>query len=225
MPGLSVLTNLLNLPRLKMMLSPVLPRMAFLVLSVLSVLFASCSKPAYQARGYASYIADRYIGHRTTSGHVYYPQGYTAAHTSLPFGTEVKVKNNYNGRSVKVVINDRFPYYPNRVINLSRAAAEHIRVPYHQMADVTVTAKSIPGQQPQRGSRQNAPTPPPPGYGAPPSGYGTQPPPASYGPPPSGYGYGTQPPPTSYGAPPAGYRTSAPPAGLPPPPAGYPDLR
>lgn len=206
------------------MLSPVLPRMAFLALSAL---LASCSPPAYQARGHASYIADRYIGHRTTSGQVYYPQGYTAAHTSLPFGTEVTVKNNQNGRSVKVVINDRFPYYPNRVINLSRAAAEQIRIAYHQLADVTVTAQTIPGQQPQRGSRQNAPTPPPPAsYGTPPSGYGTQPPPASYGPPPSGYGYGTQPPPaTNYGAPPASNRTSAPPAGLPPPPAGYPDLR
>lgn len=204
-----------------MMNSPVLSRMAFLALSVL---LASCAPPAYNARGHASYVADKYAGQMTSSGQMYYPQGYTAAHTSLPFGTEVKVKNNSNGRSVKVVVNDRFPYYPNRVINLSRAAAEQIRIPYHQLADVTVTAKTIPGQQPQkRGSSQNAPTPPPPGYGAPPSGYGTQPPPASYGAPPPGYG--TQPPPASYGAPPAGYGTSAPPAGLPPPPAGYPDLR
>ena len=222
MPGLCVLTNLLILSWLNMMSFPALPRMAFLALSVL---LASCSRPAYQARGHASYIADHYAGHRTTSGHVYYPQGYTAAHTTLPFGTEVKVKNNQNGRSVKVVVNDRFPFYPNRVINLSRAAAEHIRIPYHQLADVTVTAKTIPGQQPQqqRGSRQNAPTPPPPAYGAPTSGYGTQPP-ASYGAPPPGYG--TQPPPpASYGAPPPGYGISTPPPGMPPPPAGYPSPR
>jgi rare lipoprotein A len=191
-----------------------------LVLSALAVLLAACSPPAYKARGYASYVADHYAGHMTSSGQVYSPQGWTAAHNSLPFGTEVKVKNNYSGRSVKVIVNDRFPHYPGRVINLSRAAAEHIQIPYMQMADVTVTAKTIPGQQPQSsgGFSQNAPTPPPPSYGAPPANYGA--------PPPAGYGA----PPASYGAPPAGYGTTAPPSGIPPPPPGYgtstpPDLR
>lgn len=180
----------------------------------LSVFLVNCAQPAYKVRGYASYIADHYAGHMTTSGQVYYPQGWTAAHTTLPFGTEVKVKNNQNGRSVKVIVNDRFPSYPGRVINLSRAAAEYIQIPYMQMADVTVTAKTIPGQQANTGSRQNAPTPPPPGYGSPaPGGYGA----------PSGYS--APPPATNYGAPPAGYGTSAPPSGLPPAPAGYPDLR
>lgn len=195
-----------------MMLNVSLSSMVFLAAAML---LASCSPPAYQARGHASYIADHYAGHRTTSGHVYNPLGFTAAHNTLPFGTELKVKNNYNGRSVKVVVNDRFPYYPNRVINLSRAAAEHIRIPYHQMADVTVTAKKLPGGQQQPQQSGYYPNTPPPSYS-------TQPPP-SYGPPPAGYG--TQPPPANYGAPPTGYRTSAPPSGLPPAPAGYPDLR
>lgn len=179
----------------------------------LPAFLANCAQPAYKVRGYASYIADHYAGHMTTSGQVYYPQGWTAAQNALPFGTEVKVKNNHNGRSVKVIVNDRFPNYPGRVINLSRAAAEYLQIPYMQMADVTVTAKTIPGQQANTGSRQNAPTPPPPSYGAPPAGYGA---PATY----------SAPAPTpNYGAPPAGYGTSAPPSGIPPPPAGYPDLR
>ncbi|MGV3661944.1 MAG: septal ring lytic transglycosylase RlpA family protein [Prosthecobacter sp.] len=191
--------------------------MAFLAFSVL---LAGCSPPAYKARGHASYIADQYAGRMTSSGQIYYPQAWTAAHTSLPFGTEVKVKNNQNGRSVKVVINDRFPHYPNRVINLSRAAAEQIQIPYRQLADVTVTAKTIPGQQPQRGSSQNAPAPPPPAYGGPPpAGYGAPPGPSA--PPAANYSA----PPPGYGVPPAGYGTSAPPSGLPPPPSGYPDLR
>lgn len=175
-------------------------------------MLASCAKPAYEMRGYASYIADHYAGHMTSSGQPYYPQSWTAAHNTLPFGTEVKVKNNYNGRSVKVIVNDRFPTYPNRVINLSHAAAEYIQIPYMQMADVTVTAKTIPGQQSQQSSgfSQNAGAPAPAGYGSPP--------PASHGMPP---GYGT-PPPANYGAPPAGYGTTAPPGGLPPPPPGYP---
>lgn len=175
----------------------------------LPVFIANCAKPAYEMRGYASYVADHYAGHMTSSGQVYYPQGWTAAHNTLPFGTEVKVKNNYNGRTVKVIVNDRFPSYPNRIINLSRAAAEQIQIPYHQLGDVTVTAKKIPGQQQPAA---NYGTPPPANYGAPAS-YGTTPP-ANYGAPPP-----------SYGAPPAGYGTTAPPSGIPPPPAGYPDLR
>lgn len=182
----------------------------------------SCAPPAYKARGQASYIADHYAGHYTTSGQLYHPMGYTAAHNNLPFGTEVRVKNNYNGRTVKVVVNDRFPYYPNRVINLSRAAAQQLQIPYHQMADVTVTAKSLPGQQAQRGSRQNAPTPQPPqpqGYGqAAPTGYGNYgAPPSNYGAPPAGYGTA----PANYGAAPTGYGTTRAPSGLGPPPAGY----
>lgn len=198
----------------------------FLPLRVLllasSAMIVSCSPPAFTERGMASYVADRYAGHATSSGEIYHPQGWTAAHNTLPFGTQLKVKNNYTGQRVKVVVNDRFPHYPGRVINLSRAAAEAIGIPYMQMADVTVTAKTIPGQQGQnRGSRQNAPAPqPPPGYGAPPASYGA--PPAGYGAaPPPGYGV----PSSGYGAPPAGAGTTSAPAGLPPPPAGYPDLR
>ena len=207
------------------MLFPVSSRAAFMALAAL---LASCAKPAYQARGYASYIADHYAGRMTSSGQVYYPQGMTAAHTSLPFGTQVKVKNNYNGRTVDVVVNDRYPYYPNRVINLSSAAAQYLQIPYHQLADVTVTAKSIPGQQRGGVSSQNAPAPQ-----SAPYGYGSQPnygaPAQNYGAPPPGYGtpatnYGT-PPSSSYGAPPAGYGTSAPPAGLGAPPPGYPGAR
>jgi rare lipoprotein A len=198
----------------------------FLPLRVLlltsSAMIVSCSPPAFTERGMASYVADHYAGHATSSGEIYHPQGWTAAHNTLPFGTQLKVKNNYTGQSVNVVVNDRFPHYPGRVINLSRAAAEAIRIPYMQMADVTVTAKTIPGQQGQnRGSRQNAPAAqPPPGYGAPAASYRA--PPTGYGAaPPPGYGV----PPSGYGAPPAGAGTTAAPPGLPPPPAGYPDLR
>lgn len=179
------------------------PALLRLALPALAALLTSCARPAYEARGYASYVADHYAGRMTSSGQVYYPQGWTAAHNTLPFGTEVKVRNNHNGRSVKVIVNDRFPGYPNRVINLSRAAAEHIQIPYMQMGDVTVTAKTIPGG-----------AAPAPNYDAPP--------PVNYGtPPPANHGV----PPPSYGAPPAGYGTQAPPSGLPPPPSGYPDLR
>lgn len=189
------LTNPLILPQQNMNI-PALLRTVSLALPALLI---SCAQPAYKEQGYASYIADQYVGRMTSSGQPYYPQGWTAAHNTLPFGTEVKVKNSYNGRSVNVVVNDRFPHYPGRVINLSRAAAEYIQIPYNQLSNVTVTAKTIPGGQAPAAS-----------YGAPPpTNYGA-PPPASYGAPPA-----------NYGAPPAGYGTTAQPSGLPPPPAGY----
>ena len=47
----------------------------------------------------------------------------TAAHRSLPFGTQVRVTNTYNGRSVVVRINDRGPFIRGRVIDLSAGAA------------------------------------------------------------------------------------------------------
>jgi rare lipoprotein A len=52
----------------------------------------------------------------------------TAAHRTLPFGTVLKVTNLANGKSVKVVINDRGPYVRGRIIDLSRAAAHAIGI-------------------------------------------------------------------------------------------------
>jgi rare lipoprotein A len=50
----------------------------------------------------------------------------TAAHRTLPFGTRVRVTHLGNGRSVVVRITDRGPYWPGRVIDLSRAAATRL---------------------------------------------------------------------------------------------------
>ncbi|MBB5034429.1 septal ring lytic transglycosylase RlpA family protein [Prosthecobacter vanneervenii] len=191
----------------------------------LPALAVSCAKPAYQMRGYASYIADQYAGHYTTSGAIYQPQGWTAAHNTLPFGTVVKVKNNQNGRTVNVTVNDRFPYYPNRVINLSRAAAEYIQLPYRQLGDVTVTAKTIPNAPAQTPSTYTAP--PPAGYGSAPATAYKQPAASYRSPPPVRPTYPNSQPKTvkpyynPSSVPPAGYGTTAPPAGLPPPPPGY----
>lgn len=202
---------------------------ALLRLLAISVptLLASCAKPAYEMRGYASYIADQYAGQYTTSGSIYQPQGWTAAHNTLPFGTVVKVKNHSNGRTVNVTVTDRFPYYPNRVINLSRAAAEYIQLPYRQLGDVTVTAKTL-----ANGAAPAA------NYSAPPANYNTPAPvkhstpprtaykaPKTYHAPPAASSYRTPStvPPAGYGtgAPPPGYGTTAMPAGIPPPPPGY----
>lgn len=115
-----------------------------LLLAFALLQFSCASKPAWQEDGWASYVADFYTGRRTSSGELYHPQAYTAAHYSLPFGTVVTVKNLHSGRTVNVTVNDRFPYYPGRVINLSSVAAQHIGIPYMSMAQVRVTANSVP---------------------------------------------------------------------------------
>ena len=66
------------------------------------------------------------MGTRTASGERFNPEGLTAAHRTLPFGTKVKVRNLRNGRSVVVRINDRGPFTHNRIIDLSMGAAKVI---------------------------------------------------------------------------------------------------
>lgn len=72
----------------------------------------------------ASYYANALEGEPTASGEAYQPERYTAAHKSLPLGTEVRV--SYGGESVQVVVNDRGPFVEGRDIDLSLAAAEEI---------------------------------------------------------------------------------------------------
>ena len=52
----------------------------------------------------------------------------TAAHKTLPFGSQVRVTNERTGRSVVVRINDRGPYAHGRVIDLSKAAAQAVGI-------------------------------------------------------------------------------------------------
>jgi rare lipoprotein A len=88
--------------------------------------------------GNASWYGPGFAGRRTASGEVFDPAQLTAAHRSLPFGTLVRVVNLDNGRSVEVRINDRGPFKPDRVIDLSRAAAERLAMVSSGVARVRV---------------------------------------------------------------------------------------
>lgn len=85
--------------------------------------------------GIASYY---WQGQRTASGASFNPDGLTAAHRTLPFGTRVRVTNVRNGRSVDVTINDRGPFIAGRVIDLSRGAARVIGMTGQGLAQVNV---------------------------------------------------------------------------------------
>lgn len=88
--------------------------------------------------GKASFYADKFEGASTASGEKYKHNKLTAAHKSLPFGTRVKVTNLGNSKSVEVVVNDRGPWVENRIIDLSKSAAEALGFVNQGLAEVKV---------------------------------------------------------------------------------------
>lgn len=89
--------------------------------------------------GLASWYGPGFAGRLTANGEIFDPNELTAAHKTLPFDTRVRVTSVRNGRSVVVRINDRGPFKPGRVIDLSRAAAEAIGMIGSGVAPVTLT--------------------------------------------------------------------------------------
>lgn len=73
--------------------------------------------------GLASWYADHFHGRRTASGELYSRYEMTAAHRELPLGTLLYVSNPETGVGVVVRVNDRGPFHGNRVLDVSRAAA------------------------------------------------------------------------------------------------------
>jgi rare lipoprotein A len=82
------------------------------------------TKP-YQV-GKASWYGGLFQGKATASGEDYDMNDFTAAHRVLPLGTFVKVTNLTNRKSVIVRVNDRGPFFPDRVIDLSYSAARSL---------------------------------------------------------------------------------------------------
>lgn len=72
----------------------------------------------------ASWYGPGFHGQTTASGEVYNAYGFSAAHKTLPLGTEITV--SYAGRAVDVVVNDRGPYSGGRDLDLSQGAAEYL---------------------------------------------------------------------------------------------------
>jgi rare lipoprotein A len=77
-----------------------------------------------ELQGEISWYGPGFYGNRTANGETYTGNEMTAAHKTLPFGTLVRV--TWNGRSIVVRINDRGPFIPGRVLDLSRKAAQEL---------------------------------------------------------------------------------------------------
>ena len=92
----------------------------------------------YTERGQASYYADKFQGKKMANGRPYRRGKLTAAHQKIPLGSRVRVTNPKNRKSVKVEITDRGPHTKNRILDLSRAAAEKLDVVTAGVAPVKI---------------------------------------------------------------------------------------
>jgi rare lipoprotein A len=101
------------------------------------LLFIVLSSPALAAQTVrATWYGHELAGNRTASGERFNPNGLTAAHRSLPFGTCLRVSNPKTGRKVAVRINDRGPFTKGVSLDLSYGAAQAIGM--HSTQSVTV---------------------------------------------------------------------------------------
>lgn len=98
------------------------------------------SATGYKERGHASWYGTKFHGRRTSSGEPYDMFQMTAAHKSLPLPTYVRVTHLGNGRSIIVRVNDRGPFHPGRIIDLSYAAATKLDIVRTGFAEVEVEA-------------------------------------------------------------------------------------
>lgn len=96
--------------------------------------------PDYNEVGVASWYGTEFHGKATANGDVYDMNAMTAAHTTLPMPSKVRVTNLENGRTVILTVNDRGPFLKNRIIDVSRRAAQILGFARKGTAKVRVEA-------------------------------------------------------------------------------------
>ncbi|NOZ41652.1 MAG: septal ring lytic transglycosylase RlpA family protein [Alphaproteobacteria bacterium] len=118
--------------------------------------------PHYDRVGLASWYGAKFHGRRTANGDIFNMNALTAAHTTLPMPSYVRVTNLENGRWLILKINDRGPFVGNRLIDVSRRAAQLLGFEKKGVTRVRVQAVNGPqGQLPQQIQARKKPPPPP----------------------------------------------------------------
>ncbi len=138
-PPLSVPPNLADLPDVVPQIEPIRqggPNKPYVVLG-------QSYEPLqgdveWSEKGGASWYGNKFHGRRTASGELYSMFGLTAAHKTLPIPSYVRVRNVRNGKEVIVRVNDRGPFHPGRVIDLSYAAAVKLDIVNHGVGQVEI---------------------------------------------------------------------------------------
>lgn len=95
-------------------------------------------EPDYDQTGIASWYGRDFHGRLTANGEVFDMDAVSAAHPTLPLPSIVRVTNLENGQTLVVRVNDRGPFKPGRIIDLSRRAAHAIGILKQGVARVRV---------------------------------------------------------------------------------------
>ncbi|SFX62928.1 septal ring lytic transglycosylase RlpA family protein [Marinospirillum alkaliphilum] len=115
------------------------------------------SSRGFTQTGVASWYGSKFHGHETSNGEIYDMYAMTAAHTSLPLPTYVRVTNLENNRQVIVRVNDRGPFVGNRIIDLSYAAAYRLDMLQTGTARVRIEAIDPVQWQARHGGNNSTP--------------------------------------------------------------------
>ncbi|WP_166360462.1 septal ring lytic transglycosylase RlpA family protein [Pseudomonas akapageensis] len=107
--------------------------------------FPMSDSKSYVASGTASWYGTKFHGQNTANGEVYDLYGMSAAHKTLPLPSYVRVTNLDNNKSVILRVNDRGPFYSDRIIDLSYAAAK--KLGYAEIGTARVKVEGIDPQQ------------------------------------------------------------------------------
>ena len=128
-----------------------------LVLSIVAATWSCATSAAAQVKpgavftGKATYYGGRFHGKKTANGELFDMHKLTAAHRTLPFGTEVEVTNLKNGKEVTVRINDRGPWGDKRrIIDVSQAAAMKLGMLRDGVVNVRLRLVRVPERAPPR---------------------------------------------------------------------------
>lgn len=102
------------------------------------------STRGYVEEGIASWYGLKFHGELTSNGETYNIYALSAAHKTLPLPTYLRVTNLENNKSIVVRVNDRGPFHPDRVVDLSYAAAKKLGYQKQGTARVRLEAINIP---------------------------------------------------------------------------------
>lgn|GEM_PF-767199 len=126
------------------------PSLRTLLLGTFTLLTAGCGESIEDSEhktpvqfGIASFYGEGFHGNLTANGEIFDQDGISAAHKHLPFNTMVEVFDVETGKSIIVRINDRGPFKPGRIIDLSKGAAIELGIFDRGIADVIVL--QVPG--------------------------------------------------------------------------------
>lgn len=139
-PPLSVPPNIAELPEVVPQIEPIRPGGPNKPYVVLGQSYEPLQGDVtWSEKGGASWYGNKFHGRRTASGELYSMFGLTAAHKTLPIPSYVRVRNARNGKEVIVRVNDRGPFHPGRVIDLSYAAAVKLDIVNHGVGQVEIS--------------------------------------------------------------------------------------